>query len=291
MKIVVLDRASLGEDTPFDALYPLGEIVSYDRSSPDEAIARSADADVVIINKVKVTDALMRAAKNLKLVCVFATGFDNIDLSAARELGIGVCNVPGYSTESVAIYTVSTVLALFTHLFEYNDYVRSGAYSASGVPNKLTPVYHELIGKKWGIVGYGNIGKAVGRIAQAFGAELIVNKRVQIDGVRCVDIDTLCRECDVITVHCPLNNDTRNLINKDRLALMKKEVVLVNEARGAVLDEAAVADAIKNGQIGAFGCDVYSVEPFCEGHPYYEIKEMENVLLTPHAAWGSYEAR
>lgn len=291
MKIVILDKASLGEDTPFDVLVPFGEIVSYDKSSPDEAIERSKDADVIIINKVKVTSALMKEAKKLKLVCVFATGYDNIDLNAARELGIGVCNVPGYSTESVAIYTVSTVLSLFTHLFEYNNYVRCGAYSASGVPNKLTPVYHELSGKKWGIVGYGNIGKAVGKIAEAFGAEIMVNKRVPIDGVKCVDIDTLCRECDVITVHCPLNDGTRHLINKERLAIMKKDVVLVNEARGAVLDEAAVADAIIDGKIGALGCDVYSVEPFGEDHPYFKIKDKENVLLTPHAAWGSYESR
>lgn len=291
MKIVILDKASLGEDTPFDVLHPFGEIVSYDQSSPEEAIERSRDADVIIINKVKVTSALMRAAANLRLICVFATGYDNIDLNAARELGIGVCNVPGYSTESVAIYTVSTVLALFTHLFEYNNYVRCGTYSASGVPNKLTPVYHELSGKKWGIVGYGNIGKAVGKIAEAFGAELMVNKRVPVDGVKCVDIDTLCRECDVITVHCPLNDGTRHLINRNRLALMKKDVVLVNEARGAVFDEAAVADAITEGRIGALGCDVYSVEPFGEEHPYFKIKDRQNVLLTPHAAWGSYESR
>ena len=291
MKIVILDKASLGDDTPFDVLYPFGEIISYDKSTPEEAIERSEDADVIIINKVKVTAALMKAAKNLKVVCVFATGYDNIDLNAARELGIGVCNVPGYSTESVAIYTASTVLALYTHLFEYNNYVKCGAYTASGVPNKLTPVYHELSGKKWGIIGYGNIGKAVGKIAEAFGSEIMVNKRVPIEGVKCVDIDTLCRECDVITVHCPLNDGTRQLINKERLALMKPNVVLVNEARGAVLDEAAVAEAVKNGEIGAFGCDVYSVEPFGEDHPYFEIKDMDNVLLTPHAAWGSYEAR
>ncbi len=291
MRIVILDKASLGEDTPFDALSGFGEVVSYDRSTPEEAVERSKDADVIIINKVKVTEALMSASERLKLVCVFATGFDNIDVSAAKRLGIGVCNVPGYSTESVAIYTVATVLALCTHLYEYNAYVKSGDYTRSGVPNKLTPVYHELTGKVWGIIGYGNIGKAVGRIAKAFGARVIVNKRTPVDDAECVDIDTLCRESDIITVHCPLNDATRGMINSEKLALMKKEVVLVNEARGAVFDEEAVAEAVEQGKIGALGCDVYSTEPFGESHPYDRIKTHDKVLLTPHAAWGSYESR
>ena len=291
MKIVILDRASLGEDTPFDSLLSLGEVVSFDKSSPEEAIIRSADADVIIVNKVKVTESLMQSAKRLRLVCVFATGYDNIDVNAARRLGIAVTNVPGYSTESVAIYTVSTVLALYTHLFEYNSFVRSGEYTLSGVPNKLTPVYHELCGKVWGIIGYGNIGRAVGRIAKAFGARVIVNKRAATPDAECVDIDTLCRESDVITIHCPLNDDSRGLISSEKLALMKKDVVLVNEARGAVVDEEAVASAIEKGIIGAFGCDVYSQEPFSAHHPYNRIKDRNNVLLTPHAAWGSYEAR
>lgn len=291
MKIVILDKASLGEDTPLDILSKFGDVVSYDKSSPEEAKLRSQDADVIILNKVKITEEIMSSAKKLKLVCVFATGFDNIDLNAAKKLGIGVCNVPGYSTESVAIYTAATVLSLYTHLSEYNAYVRSGDYTASGVPNKLTPVYHELVGKVWGIIGYGNIGKAVGRIAEAFGAKIIVNKRTPIEGVECVDIDTLCRESDVITVHCPLNDASRSLINEERLAMMKKDVVLVNEARGAVFDEEAVTRAIENGQIGALGCDVYSSEPFSVNHPYARIKDRSNVLLTPHAAWGSYESR
>ena len=291
MKIIILDKASLGDDTPFNVLFKFGEVVSYDKSTPEEAIARSLDADVVIINKVKVTEKLMASAKRLKLVCVFATWYDNIDLEAARRLKIGVCNVPAYSTESVALYTAATVLALFTHLYEYNSYVKSGEYTRSGVPNKLTPVYHELTGKVWGIIGYGNIGKAVADIARAFGARVIVNKRTVISDAECVDVDTLCRESDIITVHCPLNDQSRGLINEDRLSLMKKDVVLVNEARGAVLDEEAVAKAVENGKIGAFGCDVYSTEPFGENHPYNRIKEKDNVLLTPHAAWGSYESR
>ena len=291
MKIVILDKASMGDDTPFSVLNKFGEIVIYDYSTPSEAVSRSVDADVVIINKVKITEELMLSSKNLKLICVFATGFDNIDIPAAKRLGIGVCNVPGYSTDSVLLYTISTVLALSARLYEYNSFVRSGEYSVSGAPNRLTPVFHEIRGKVWGIVGYGNIGRAVAKVAEAMGARVIVYKRTPVEDADCVDMDTLCKESDIISIHCPLNDESRSLINEQRISLMKKNVILVNEARGAVLDENAVALAVENGKISAFGCDVYSVEPFDEKHPFYRIKNRENVLLTPHSAWGAYEAR
>ena len=291
MKIVILDKASLGEDTPLHVLNQFGEVISYDSSTPDEAAERASLADVIIINKVKVTTSLMDACRNLKLVCIFATGYDNIDVAYARKKGIAVCNVPGYSTDSVTLFTISTALALYSHLFEYNDFVRRGEYYQSGMPNRLTPVYHDLKGKTWGIIGYGNIGRSVGAVAKAFGARLIVNKRTACDDAECVDIDTLCRESDIISIHCPLNEQSRGIINKYRLDIMKPGVILVNEARGAVLDEKAVADAIENGKIAGFGCDVYSTEPFGPDHPYNKIKDRKNVILTPHAAWGSYEAR
>lgn len=291
MKIVVLDRNSLGMDTPLEGLCRFGETVIYDQTASDEIFERVCDADVIVLNKVKITKKVIEAAKNLKLICIFATGYDNIDVEYARECGVGVCNVPGYSTDSVALFTVANVLALYTHLREYNEYVVSGEYSSSGIPNKLTPVYHEIRGKTWGIVGLGNIGRAVAEIAKALGAEVLANKRTPVEGYECVDVDTLCRRSDIITVHCPLNEESRDLINKERIALMKRDVVLVNEARGAVVNEYDVADAIKKGMIGAFGSDVYSTEPFADDHPFYEIKGYCNVLFTPHAAWGSYEAR
>lgn len=291
MKIVILDKSSIGEDTPISVLDKFGEVVTYDHSTPCEAIDRSKDADVIVINKIKVTEELMLSAKKLQLVCVFATGYDNIDISAAKRLGIGVCNVPGYSTDSVVLYTMATVLGLSSRIYEYNSFVRSGEYSISGAPNRLTPVFHEINGKVWGIVGYGNIGRSVAKVAEAMGANVIVNKRNSIDDAKCVDIDTLCRESDIITVHCPLNNESRGLINGERISLMKPNVILVNEARGAILDECAIADAIESGKIAAFGCDVYSTEPFGIDHPYNRIKHLDNVLLTPHSAWGAYEAR
>ncbi len=291
MKIVILDRASIGLDTPISVLDSFGEVISYDFSTSEEAEIRSADADVIIINKVKVTRALMESCHSLKLVCIFATGYDNIDISAARELGIAVCNVPGYSTDSVVLFTLAKVCALCSHLFEYTDFVKSGQYSASGIPNRLTPVYHEIAGKTWGIIGYGNIGRAVARVAEALGARVIVYKRTPCSDADCVDLATLCRESDIITVHCPLNEQSRGIINEEKIALMKPSVILVNEARGAVLDEAEVAQAVKEQRIAAFGCDVYSSEPFSQDHPYNDIAGLPNVLLTPHSAWGSYEAR
>ena len=187
--------------------------------------------------------------------------------------------------------TVATVLALQTKLYEYSRYVASGEYSKSGVANKLTPVYHEISGKKWGIIGYGNIGRAVARAARALGADVLYYKRTPDSSSEYADVDTICRECDIITLHCPLNEDSRYLIDKRRLSLMKESAILVNEARGAVVSEADVKDAVLSGKIAAFGCDVYSSEPFGIDHPYAKLLGLPNVILTPHAAWGSYEAR
>lgn len=291
MKILILDKKSMGQDISEKPLETFGEVVVYGATAPEQLEARIADAEVVVLNKVKLNAAAFDAAKKLRLVCEFATGFDNIDLAAARAHGVAVTNVPGYSTESVALYTMASVLSLFTHMREFNDYVRSGSYTASGVPNLLVPVYHELSGKTWGIVGCGSIGRRVAEIAKAFGANILVNKRTPVEDMVCVDIETLCRESDIITVHCPLNDGTRHLINKERLSLMKPTAVLYNAARGAVLNESDVADAILAGKIGAFGSDVYSVEPMPKEHPFVKIKDMKNVLLTPHAAWAAVEAR
>ena len=291
MKITVLDRNSLGNDTPLEALYNFGEVEIYDSTDESNIYDRIAESDVLIINKVKITDSVITAAKNLKLVCVFATGYDNIDVCAAKQKGVAVCNVPGYSTDSVALFTVATTLALAAHLHEYNDFVRSGEYSVSGTPNRLVPVYHEIKGKTWGIVGLGNIGRAVARVAEALGARVIANKRNPVADYECVDIDTLCRESDIITIHCPLNDESRNLINKDTISLMKDDVIIVNEARGAVVNDHDIVEAVKTNKIAAFGSDVYTTEPFSCDHPFYEIKDFDNVLLTPHAAWGSYESR
>ena len=291
MKITVLDRKTMGEDISLSAFERYGKVKIYDITPAELLCDRVSDADIIILNKAKITADVIAAAKNLKLICEFATGYDNIDLEAARRAGVAVCNVPGYSTDSVALYTVAAVTALASKLITYRNAVCSGEYTAGGSPNKISPTFYDLRGKTWGIIGYGNIGKLVGKVAAAFGAKVIVNKRTPIDGVECVDVDTLCVKSDIITIHCPLTDATRGMIDARRLSLMKKSVILVNEARGAVLDEAAVAEAVENDKIGAFGCDVYSQEPFSAEHPYNRIKDMDNVILTPHSAWASYEAR
>lgn len=291
MKIKVLDRAVMGTDLRFEKLNSLGDVTVFEGTTGDELVRRVSDADVLILNKVRITREIIMEAKALKLICVFATGYDNIDIEAASEHGVTVCNVPAYSTESVMLCTVANVLYLYTHLAEYTAYVADGRYSASEKANSIEPVFHELSGKIWGIIGFGNIGRSVARVAEALGAEVIVNKVTPISDYKCVDIDTLCETSDIITVHCPLNQSTRGLIDEEKIAKMKNGVIIVNEARGAVLNEKAISDAVKSGKIGGFGSDVYSEEPISLNHPYNSIKNMKNVCLTPHCAWAAYESR
>lgn len=291
MKIVILDALTLGEELDLSLFSTLGETEIYSTSTQEQIVERTQDCDVVITNKLKLNSQNLYSAKNLKLICVTATGFDNIDVEYAKSRNIGVCNVVGYSTSNVAQLTVGFVLALANRTVEYRRSVSSGHYSECGIANILTPTYHEIEGLKWGVIGFGNIGKKVGTVANALGCKVLVNKRIPIDDYECIDVDTICRECDIISVHTPLNDTTRGLISEERLSMMKDGVILVNVARGAVTDEKAVADAIKSGKIGGFACDVYSSEPFGKDHPFYEIKEYDNVILTPHMAWGSYEAR
>ncbi len=290
MKIVVLDSTTLGEDLDLSPLFALGDVEIYPTTAPDEIVTHIADAEVVVANKVIMTRACIEGAPKLKLIAEAATGYDNIDIACCRERNVGVANVAGYSTYSVAQVTVATVLELATHLGNYRSHVASGAYSRGNSFNCLTPVYHEVAGKTWGIIGYGNIGARVGQIAQALGCRVLAYTRTPREGVECVDLETLCRSADIISIHTPLTDATRGMIDAQALSYMKPGAILVNEARGAVVDEAAVAAAALAGSI-YYGCDVYAKEPFQSDHPYYKIKELENVCLTPHMAWGAYEAR
>ena len=230
-------------------------------------------------------------AKKLKLICVTATGYDNIDLNYARENSIAVCNVRGYSTDSVCQVTVSMALYLLSNIYEYEKYVSSGEYTKSGVANRLSPVYHEISGKTWGIVGLGNIGRQVAKVAEALGCKVICHKRTEDKEFRCVSLETLMRESDIISVHVPLSKETENMIDKEMISLMKKESILINVARGAVCDEAALCEAVRAGRIAGIGIDVYSKEPFSKDSPYNSVMHLPNVCLLPHMAWGAYEAR
>lgn len=291
MKIVMLDAGTLGADLDLSPVTSLGEVDVYPSSAPDTVVSRLAGADVAVLNKIKMTRAVLEALPDLKLICVTATGYDNIDLDCCRERGITLCNVPAYSTDSVAQVTVAMALSLATHLPAYRAHVHEGTYSASGVANHLTPVYHELSSMTWGVVGGGNIGGKVASIAAAIGCRVLVTRRRTDPVYQTVDIDTLVRESDIISLHLPLSEETRGMIDAARIAAMKKGAILINVARGAVTDEEALTCAIESGHLGGLGIDVFTVEPFDKAHPFTRILERENVLLTPHMAWGSFEAR
>lgn len=295
MNIVFLDTVTMGGDISsrkIKSMYEdFGMVTLYENTAQDKVSDRIVDADIVVMNKCALRAEALKSAKNLKLICVCATGYDNVDLDYCRNNGIAVCNVRNYSTDSVAQVTVAMALSLVCGLRSYTRYVNSGSYAASGSPNYLLPVYHEISSMKWGIVGMGSIGRKTAEIAKALGAEVVTYTRSDSYGYKSIDIDSLCRECDIISLHVPLSAETRNLINADRLKLMKDSAILINVARGAVVDEEAVADAVISGSIGGIGIDVYSNEPIERNSPYHRLYGMDNVIFTPHMSWGAYEAR
>lgn len=291
MKISILDIATLGDDLNFNSIHSLGDVTVYDITKQEEVIERIKDAEVLILNKVKLNSENLPYAKNLKLICITATGFDNVDLDYCREHNIGVCNVVGYSTDSVVQLTVAMAFSLATNLGAFDKYVKSGDYTKSGIFNCIKPVFREMSALTWGVVGLGNIGGKVADIAKTMGCKVIAYKRTPVEEYNCVDIDTLCRESDIISVHTPLNDETYHLINEKRLSMMKNGAILINVARGAVLDEEAVCRAVEDKKLGGLGVDVYSVEPMQPDSPYQRILNCENVIFTPHMAWGAVDSR
>ncbi len=289
MKIVVLDANTLGNDIHLEKFPLLRNAEIFPATKPEEVSDRISDCEVIVLNKVKLSEKNLSQAKNLQLICITATGYDNVDVEYCKNRGIAVCNVVGYSTDSVAQVTVATALSLWMHLSYFERYVRDGRYTASGVQNCLYPAFLELTGKTWGIIGYGNIGKKVGEIARAIGCRVIYMRRSEDQNA--MPLDTILREADIISVHTPLSEETRHLIGKEELSKMKPGAILVNAARGAVLDEEAVCEAILNETLAGFGTDVYSTEPIPTGHPFEKLYHSDRVLFTPHMAWGSYEAR
>lgn len=286
MKLTVLDSATLGDDLDLSVFEKFGKVDIYKSTNMENVEERITDTEVIIVNKIRLGKQNLDCAKKLKLICITATGFDNIDLDYCKERGIAVCNVVGYSTHSVAQVTLATALSLYTHLAEYKSYTDSGEYTKNKVQNHLKPVYNELYGKTWGIIGYGNIGKQVGIVAEAIGCRVMPYSR-SIGN----DLNEVLKSSDIISVHLPLNESTKNLINKEKISLIKKEAVFINVARGAVVDESALVQAVLDGKIGGLGVDVYSTEPFDENSAYNKILNRPDVCLTPHMAWGAYEAR
>ncbi len=291
MKTVILDAKTLGDDMSFSSLEKVCSLTVYGATAPGEIQDRARGAECIIINKVKLTAEILEKLPYLKLICITATGFDNVDVKWCSAHGVAVCNVCGYSTQSVALITVSLALSLINHLPSFDSYVKSGLYTQSGIQNKLTPVFHEPSALTWGVIGYGDIGKEVARIAESFGFSVLYCRNTPDGAQNCVNIDELLTKSDVVSLHVPANAKTVNLINKERLEKMRDGAVLVNAARGAVTDEAAVADAVLSGKLSGFATDVYTTEPFPCGHPFEKLRSLDNVVFTPHMAWGAYEAR
>jgi len=291
MKIVYLDAATIGEDLDLSFLSELGDVVIYPNISQEDVPSAIRDTDVVILNKLKLNESNLKHAKNLKLICETATGYDNIDIDYCKKNNIAVCNVVGYSSHSVAQLTVAMALNLLMSIDEYNTYVHNGNYTKSGIANKLTPTYHELCGKVWGIIGLGDIGREVAKVAQALGCEVIAFKRTPDPCIPCHELSHIFKNADIISVHLPLSDETRGIIDENLISQMKKNAVFINVARGAVTDEEALAKAVLDKKIGGIGIDVYSEEPFSVNHPFYKLMGNKHALLTPHMAWGAYESR
>ena len=293
MKIVFLDAATMG-NVSFAPFERLGEFVRYESSTPEEARERVKDVDVLLINKVLVDKNLIDSAQHLKLICIAATGVNNIDVEYAASKGIPVRNVAGYSTDSVVQSTFMHILSLVGGGRYFDESVKSGSYSRSGMFTDPNWNWWELTGKTIGIIGMGNIGKKVAHIAEAFGMKVCyysTSGTAHCKDYPCLPLDELLAQSDIVSIHAPLNEKTKNLIGAAQLAMMKPTAYLVNMGRGAIVVEADLANAVDEGVIAGAGLDVFVTEPIPEDHPYLKMRHPERMTLAPHVAWASMEAR
>ncbi|MFA5444198.1 MAG: NAD(P)-dependent oxidoreductase [Bacteroidales bacterium] len=296
MKLVFLDAATMGDDIDLSPFEQFGSLTVYHNTLPQEVIPRIAEADIVLVNKVKIGREHMEGAKNLELICVAATGMDPIDLEYAAGAGISVMNVAGYSTDSVAQTTLLHILSCVQQGPYFNQFAHSQAYSDSGLPTHFGGrYYHELCGKRMGIIGMGAIGQKVAAIASAFGMDVVYFSSSGKDRAggqfRRVQLDELLRTSDVVSIHSPLNAKTRGLIGKAELDKMKNSAYIFNMGRGAIVDECALTDALNENRLAGAGMDVFSTEPLPADHCYRRIKDRSKLFLTPHIGWASIEAR
>lgn len=294
MKIVFLDAKTIGDDIDLSGYDKLGEVVKYGFSTPEEARERTKDADVIVLNKVVIDEKSIGEAENLKLVCVTATGTNNLDKEYLAQRGIEWRNVAGYSTETVAQHTFALLFYLMEKLRYYDDYVKTEKYVGDVTFTHFAKVFPELSGKTWGIIGLGAIGRRVADIAGMFGCRVIyysTSGKNSQPGYERVDFDTLLAESDIVSVHAPLDENTQGLMNAEAFAKMKSSAIFLNLGRGPIVVEADLADALNNGTIAAAGLDVLSVEPMRADNPLRIIKDSERLIITPHIAWASVEAR
>jgi len=291
MKITVLDRCTVTRnDISFEPIERFGEVRYFDVVSPEDIPYAIGDSDAVIVNKANITASIMDKCKSLRFIGLFATGYNNIDVAAAKERGIAVCNVPGYSGNSVSQLTFAFILHFATSIHQYSESVKRGDWADSLTFSYLSFPINELYGKTLGIFGLGDIGKKTADIGEAFGMKVIATSRRQIPykNVEYVSKEELLSRSDYLSIHCPLTEETKGLIDRDALALMKPSAVLINTSRGAVVDEDALTEALNGGKLRGAGIDVLATEPMRKGHPYLNAK---NICITPHIAWGALEAR
>lgn len=294
MKLVVLERNSAGTDIDVSCFEKFGDVTYYPNSTADNAAERIKDAQIVISNKTPLNESNLKDASELGLICLLATGYDNVDLAYCKSRGIKVANVVNYCTPAVAQHTLLLAMMLSEKISYYDDYVKSGAYSAQDRFSHFDKIFHDLNGKTWGIVGMGNIGHKVAELASAFGCNIIFysasGKSTCTDYER-VEFDRLLKESDILSLHCPLSDRTRHLIDKAAFDKMKKTAILINVARGPVVDTQALYEALTEEKIAAAGLDVLEKEPMEISNPLYQIKDSTRLIITPHMSWASVESR
>lgn len=290
MKIVILDGHALNPgDLSWDFLTEFGEVRYYDRTRGEaDTIARIGDAQIVLLNKTAITDAVLAACPDIRLICILATGYNVVDCEAAARRGIPVCNVPGYGTAAVAQFTIGLLLEICNGIGHHDRVVHAGAWSRCPDFCFWDTPQMELAGKTMGIIGYGSIGQAVAGIARALGMEVLAYSRTHRPGHSYVDLDTLLAQSDVVSLHCPLFPENRGLIGRDTIAKMKDGAILLNTARGPLIDEQAVADALRSGKLRAAAVDVVAEEPIPADSP---LLHAPNCVITPHMAWAPRESR
>ncbi|MBE6926824.1 MAG: D-2-hydroxyacid dehydrogenase [Ruminococcaceae bacterium] len=290
MKIVILDGYALNPgDLSWDFLKEFGSVTYYDRTSGEDlTVSRIGDGDIVLLNKTAITETVLARCPNLKLICVLATGYNVVDYVAAAKRGIPVCNIPGYGTDSVAQFTFALLLELCHQIGLHDRSVHAGDWTACPDFCYWKTPQMELAGKTLGIIGYGSIGQAVAKIAQSFSMNILAYSRTHRPGHEYCDLDTLLAGSDVVTLHCPLFPETEGIINADTIAKMKDGAILLNTARGPLIDEAAVADALRSGKLRGAAMDVVCSEPILKSSP---LLTAPNCIITPHMAWAPIEAR
>ncbi|MEN8228363.1 MAG: D-2-hydroxyacid dehydrogenase [Bacteroidota bacterium] len=292
--IVFLDTETIGKVDNMKLLSKLGEFETFENTAPEQVVERCRGKEIVIVNKVQMTEAVMKLLPDLKLICVAATGVNNVALNYAENNGIEVKNVAGYSTDSVAQLTFTMLLYLVNKPYYYDSYVKSGAYSRSGSFTHHKEPFWELKGKRLGIIGLGTIGRQVARIAESFGMEVIfysTTGRNNHISYKRFELDDLLKSSDVVSIHAPLNNRTRDLITYEKFKLMRPCSIILNLGRGGIINEKDLARALNENLIGAAGIDVMEQEPINTDNPMLRLFDKEKILITPHMAWASKESR